>query len=142
VRTKTPDGSQAEHGDRDGADELDRCDQPEGKTGNRQVEGAVHHGQARAQQHEKEERRGRRGLENPPGPGPQGEHRRRTRDAEPGHTEHPDVGEQEHREGGPEIVEDGADHEPQTWGHGRDGSVEPGVRRDHALIMAGTWWKW
>ena len=115
--------------DADRADELHGGDQAHRQPGERQIERRVHDREAGAEgdQHQALPLPGT--PEGAPGPGPGREDRRRRRDPEPGHPEDAHRREQQHRKGGPEIVEDGTDHEP---GVGRRPAVAAGGARSGA----------
>jgi hypothetical protein len=81
-----------------------------------QVEEAVHRGQGDPEGQQHPPLTVAEPGDQAPGAPPQREHDGGAGDAQPGHPEHRDVREQQHREGRPEVVEDRADQEERHGG--------------------------
>ena len=100
--------ARADRGQQDRADELDRRNRRQREPVDRDVEADVHRGEDGAQRDDQRPPAAIEREERPPGPPPEGEDRGGGGDPEPRDAEHVHPGEQQDREGRPEVVEDGA----------------------------------
>jgi hypothetical protein len=91
-------GPRAGRGQDHGAEELDRADRRQRQPVHREVERRVHHREHQAQRQQVPALAGAEPADEPPGPAPEREHDRRAGDPQPGHPEHVDPGEQQHRQ--------------------------------------------
>jgi hypothetical protein len=94
-----------------GATELDRAHRRQRQPVHREVERRVHQGQHQAQGQQRTPAAPAEFPVRLPRTPPQREHRGRGRHPQPGHPEHVEPGEQQHRQRRPQVVEYGADHE-------------------------------
>ena len=132
-RRGVPGRSGAERGQQDHGQELDRRDSPERQPVDGDVEAHVHHRKDRAEREHDVSSVAVEAREPSPRPSPEGEHHRRTCDPKPGDAERLDPSEEEHRERGPEIVEDRAPDEERL----RAGFLcEAGERTGHTDMVA------
>jgi hypothetical protein len=106
--------TRAERGEHDDREELDRGDGAERQAVDGQVEAAVHHRQHHAPREQQP------AAQEAPGTPPGREDQRRRRDAQPGHAEGLDAGEQQDGERRAEVVEDGAADEVRGGRHRHD----------------------
>src|SRR5439155_6409543 len=104
-------GTDTHRGERDGPQKLDRADGPQREPGDGQVEAAVHRAEHGPQAEQGPHLAPGEAADQAPGTPPGGEHHRRGRDPQPGDAQHVHVAEEEDRERGAEVVEDGADQE-------------------------------
>jgi hypothetical protein len=110
-------GSCAGGGQDHGAEELDRADRGQRQPVHREVERRVHHGQHRAQGEQRAAAAPAQRPDASPWPPPEREHRGRAGYPQPGHPEHVQPGEQQHRQRRAQVVEDGADAEVRLRRH-------------------------
>ena len=124
-------GAGAGRGEHDRAEELDRADRGERQPVDGQVEQRVHGGEhgAEREQHPPPVRRGV--AKHPPRSAPEREHHGRGGDPQPGHAEHLDVREQQHRQRRAEVVEDRAGEEERARRQQRDGAGHSPGRYGH-----------
>jgi hypothetical protein len=108
-------GPRAGRGQDHGAEELDRAYRRQRQPVHREVEHRVHHREYQAHRHQVPAFASAETADEPPGPPPERKYDRRAGDPEPGHPEHVDPSEQEHRQRRPQIVENGADQEERLW---------------------------
>ena len=101
----------------DRADELDRGNRRQREPVDRDVEADVHRGEDGPQRNDQRPSAAIEREKRAPGPPPEGEDRRGRGDPEPCDAEHVHPGEEQDREGGPEIVEDGAADEVRLGRH-------------------------
>ena len=106
---------QPEKRHRDGGGEFDPATVASGKTGDRQIEADIHGRQNEAEQQDEATGSRRRFAERPQWAAPEGEQSGGGRDAEPGDALRRQLGEQQHGEGRPQIMEDRADQEIDMW---------------------------
>ena len=117
-------------GERDDGKELDRRDRAERQRVDGDVEAGVHHSEHDPECQHQSPRRAIHSREHAPRAAPEREHGCRAGDAKPCDAERLRPGEQQHREGGPEVVEDGAADEV---GLGRSAFRQ--TRASHAAIL-------
>jgi hypothetical protein len=98
-------------GQHDRAEELDSADRRQWQPVDGQVEQRIHGGQDDAKLNQDQALGNREGAQEPPGAAPEREDRGRGGDAQPGDAEHADVREQQYRERGTQVMEDGAGEE-------------------------------
>jgi hypothetical protein len=113
---RVPPIAHAERGQGDHRQELDRRDRAERQPVNREVEDRVHDAEHDSHRGDVQPRAACRGPSNSPRPPPDGVNRCGGRDAQPGNANGRNKREQEHRERGPEIVENGAADEIRVAG--------------------------
>ena len=103
-------------GQDDGAEELDGADGRQWQPVDGQVEQRIHGGQDGAQRQQDPALGNREDAEQPPGAAPEREDGSGGSDAQPGDAEHADVREQQDRERGTQVMEDGAGEEQDAGG--------------------------
>lgn len=104
--------SEADQCDADSADEFNCRHQRDRQAVERQVEGTIHHRQAGAEGQEQQSRWAIGAGDGSPWAGQRREDQRCGGDAQPRHAEHADMREKQHGECRPQVMEDGADTEP------------------------------
>jgi len=117
-------GARAGDGERDRPQELDGGDRRERQAIDGEVEADVHAGEDGAEARDQQAGSRVDLAQAPPGPPPRREDEGGRGDAHPGDAEHVDAGEQEHREGWAQVVEDGAPGEVRLRRH-RSGREAP-----------------
>ena len=128
-REGIPSGARAGGREKDDGEELDRGHRPEGEAVDRDVEADVHPCEDEREPDHGSPGRPVRRRERTPRPPPEREDRGGARDAEPGHAERLDAGEEEDGECRAEVVEDRAADEVRVRGRRHARPREQPARR-------------